>query len=87
MSKHEEIKQRTLKAARFIVENNSTIRKTAQNLGYSKTTIHIDLTERLPAYDKDLAKQVRLVIEVNKQERAFRGGMALKNKYLMQKQK
>ena len=77
-----EIEQRTLNAAHYIVENNSTIRTTAKKLGYSKTTIHNDLTKNLPLCNKDLFKQVQLVIANNKQERAMRGGIALKNKYL-----
>ena len=81
-----EIEQRTLNAAHYIVENNSTIRKTAKSLGYSKTTIHTDLTKNLPLYNKDLFKQVQLVIITNKRERAMRGGMATKNKYLLLKQ-
>ncbi len=81
-----EIEQRTLNAARFIVENNSTIRKTAKKLGYSKSTVHTDLTKNLPLCNKDLFKQVQLVIDTNKQERALRGGLALKNKYLLLKQ-
>ncbi len=77
-----EIEQRTLNAAHYIVENNSTIRTAAKSLGYSKTTIHTDLTKNLPLYDKNLFKQVQLVITNNKRERAMRGGMALKKKYL-----
>lgn len=50
------------------------------------TTVHKDLTEKLPAINHALAAQVREVLDVNKSERHIRGGMATKDKYLREKQ-
>jgi len=40
-----------------------------------------DLTQRLAACNMGLYEQVRQVLEINKQERHIRGGMATKRKY------
>lgn len=44
-------------------------------------TIHKDVTERLPAINNKLYRQVKAVLEKNKQERHIRGGQATKRKY------
>ncbi len=49
--------------------------------GVSKSTIHKDVTERLPRINRELAEQVKQVLEVNKSERHIRGGEATKRKY------
>lgn len=46
------------------------------------TTVHKDITERLPRMNPTLAAQARQVLDVNKQERHIRGGIATKEKYL-----
>ncbi|HIY18298.1 MAG TPA: sporulation transcriptional regulator SpoIIID [Candidatus Blautia avistercoris] len=46
------------------------------------TTIHKDVTERLLQLNPSLAKQARQVLDLNKQERHIRGGMATRKKYM-----
>lgn len=46
------------------------------------TAIHKDCTERLLQINPALASQARAVLDVNKQERHIRGGMATREKYL-----
>ena len=48
----------------------------------SKSTVHKDVTERLLQLNPSLAKCARKVLDVNKQERHIRGGMATREKYL-----
>ena len=57
------------------------MRKTAARFGISKSTVHKDLTERLPRINRSVASQVRDVLDVNKAERHIRGGEATKKKY------
>ena len=76
------IEERAVEVAEFIIENNATVRQAAKRFGISKSTIHKDCTERLQQINPALAKEVRSVLEVNKQERHIRGGMATKEKYL-----
>lgn len=45
------------------------------------TTIHKDCTERLQQINPSLAREARVVLDVNKQERHIRGGMATREKY------
>ena len=75
------IDERTINIARYIVETGSTVRTAAKIFGISKSTIHKDMTERLPGINKSLAYDVRLVLEQNLAERHIRGGQATKQKY------
>ena len=45
-------------------------------------TIHKDIQERLPLYNRSLYLQVKEVLEENKAERHIRGGIATRQKYL-----
>lgn len=65
----------------------STVRETARVFGISKSTVHKDVVERLPQFNKPLADMVRRVLEENKSERHIRGGIATKNKYKKLKEK
>lgn len=65
----------------FIIENKATVRSTAKRFGISKSTVHKDVSERLAKLDPSLAAQVKEILEINKQERHIRGGMATKLKY------
>ncbi len=79
------IEERAVNVANFIINNNATVRETAKKFGISKSTIHKDVTERLMKINPTLATDARKVLEVNKQERHIRGGMATKEKYLNNK--
>lgn len=79
------IENRAEELAHYIVENNTTVRETAKKFGISKSTVHKDVSDRLVHINKSLAKDVRLVLDKNKEERHIRGGMATKDKYLKQK--
>lgn len=78
---HDYIEARAKEVAQYIVENKSTIRETAKKFGCSKSTIQVDLSERLHIINPILYKKVRNVLEKNKSERSLRGGMATKNKF------
>lgn len=75
------IKDRTLEEARFFIDHNSTVRATAKAFNVSKTTIHKDLTQRLPYFSPILYDKVLEIISKNTEERAFRGAQAVKRKY------
>ncbi|AWZ49297.1 sporulation transcriptional regulator SpoIIID [Hathewaya limosa] len=75
------IEQRVLEVAQYIIESKSTIRKTATVFGVSKSTIHKDMTERLPKINPQIASQAKNVLELNKAERHIRGGKATQLKY------
>ncbi len=66
----------------YIVENNSTVRKTAERFGISKSTVHKDLTVYLKKINFALFEEAEKVLQKNKSERHIRGGLATKLKYL-----
>lgn len=78
------IEERAVEIASYIIETKSTVRQTAKKFGISKSTVHKDVTERLVQLNPTLASQARVVLDVNKQERHIRGGMATREKYLHQ---
>jgi putative DeoR family transcriptional regulator (stage III sporulation protein D) len=77
----EYILKRVMELSCFIAEHKATVRQAAKHFGVSKSTVHKDVTERLPDLNRDLAAEVKLVLEVNKAERHIRGGEATKKKY------
>ena len=80
--KYRQIEERAVEVAQYIVENNATVRQAAKAFGISKSTVHKDVAERLLKINPALAEEARKVLDVNKQERHLRGGMATKEKYL-----
>lgn len=82
------LEERALRLGEYIVENNTTVRNTAKEFGISKSTVHADVSERLKRINPSLYKEVRKVLDLNKAERHFRGGIATREKYRnMKKQK
>lgn len=75
------MEQRACALAVYIIETGATVRTAAQHFGISKSTVHKDISQRLPQYNKRLYEQVRRVLDINKQERHIRGGMATRKKY------
>ncbi|WP_303788315.1 sporulation transcriptional regulator SpoIIID [Ruminococcus flavefaciens] len=66
---------------RYIIENKTTVRAAAKHFGISKSTVHKDVSERLRTEDPELYGRVKDILEINKQERHIRGGLATKRKY------
>lgn len=75
------LEDRAVQLALYIIENKTTVRGAAGKFGVSKSTVHKDLTERLPMFNKPLYLQVKGVLEENKAERHIRGGLATRRKY------
>ena len=75
------IRQRACELAAHIIETGGTVRSAARHFGISKSTVHKDLSQRLPYYDLQLYENVRSVLDTNKAERHIRGGIATKEKY------
>ena len=78
---HSEIEQRAEDLAVYLLEHRSTVRAAAERFGISKSTVHKDLTERLPRLRPGLYAQVRQLLDLNKAERHIRGGLATRRKY------
>ena len=77
----EDLLTRARELAVYIIETRTTIRQAAKHFGLSKSTVHKDLTERLPLANRALYLQVREILNLNKAERHIRGGLATRKKY------
>lgn len=75
------IEERACELAAFIIENRTTVREAAKKFGVSKSTVHKDIQERLPLYNRPLYLQVKEILEENKAQRHIRGGIATQRKY------
>lgn len=75
------MEERAERLALYIIENHATVRAAAQRFGISKSSVHKDLAERLPNFNRTLYLQVKEVLEQNKAERHIRGGIATRKKY------
>ena len=76
-----DIEERACDLALYIMETKGTVRSAAKHFGISKSTVHKDLSQRLPAFNRPLYLQVKSVLEQNKAERHIRGGIATREKY------
>lgn len=74
--------KRVLEIGNHIFRTKDTVRDTALLFGVSKSTVHKDVTERLPRINPELAAKVKRVLDHNKAERHIRGGAATRQKYL-----
>ena len=77
----ENLEQRAEELALYLIENKATVRSAAQKYGVSKSTVHKDISERLPQINRTLYLQVKEVLDENKAQRHIRGGLATRKKY------
>jgi len=75
------IEERALEIAHYIIETKATVREAAKVFKVSKSTVHKDVSERLPRINPSIAEEVRKVLNKNKAERHIRGGLATRIKY------
>ena len=73
--------KRACELAVYMIETGATVRAAARHFGISKSTVHKDLTQRLDQCNHALYVQVRKILDLNKQERHIRGGLATRRKY------
>ena len=82
----DEMKNRVIEMANVFLEGKRTVREVAKIVGYSKSTVHRDLTTKLEDIDPILYLQVKELLEYNKKIRHIRGGESTRLKYLMESQ-
>lgn len=75
------MEERACELALYIIEQQATVRAAAKQFGISKSTVHKDISERLPLLNRTLYLQAKEVLERNKAERHIRGGLATRKKY------
>ncbi len=75
------IEERAVEIAKYIIKTGATVREAAKVFKVSKSTVHKDVSERLPKINPEIWEEVRKVLEHNKAERHIRGGRATRIKY------
>ena len=75
------IEERAVALAQYIIEHRATVRAAAGKFGISKSTVHKDLSERLPWLNQTLYREAKAILEENKAERHIQGGIATRKKY------
>lgn len=73
--------ERCIELARYMLEKKTTVRDASRQFGVSKSTVHKDVTVRLQQVSPSLYREVRELLDLNKQERHIRGGLATRRKY------
>ncbi len=86
MGKHLSIDERAVMFAEYMLEHSCTVRAVAARFGFSKSTVHKDLSVRLYDFDRELYDKVAVLLGENKEQRHIRGGNATKKKYSELKQ-
>ncbi len=59
------IGERACQLAVYMIENRATVRAAAK-FGISKSTVHKDLSQRLPQYNQALYEQVKVILDTNR---------------------
>lgn len=75
------IEERALEEATYIVKTKGTVRDTAKMFGVCKSTVHIDVTKRLPKINPPLAEQVKKILDFNFSDKHIRGGRTTHLRY------
>ena len=57
------IEDRACELAVYMIETGATVRAAAKRFGISKSTVHKDLSQRLPQCNRRLYQEVRQVLE------------------------
>ena len=73
--------QRAILLGEYIAEHGATVRAAAAAFGYSKSTVHKDVSTRLRSLSPALYAEVKAVLAKNKAERHLRGGADTREKY------
>ena len=75
------IKERIIETAEYIIEHKATVRAAASVMGVSKSTVHTDMSVRLPNLNKETYGAVKAILDKNREERHIRGGEKTREKY------
>ncbi len=80
------ISERVINEANYIIETKKTIREIAHISNISKSTVHKDLHERLKNIDKNMYIRVKEILKEHIEIRHIRGGESTRQKYLKRKE-
>ena len=82
---HNNLDDRAIELAYYILEHHTTIRATANEFNIPKSTVHHDLSVKLKYINYRLYLQVRQLLEENFSIKHIHGGESTRQKYAMLK--
>lgn len=77
----ESIRQRVMEIAAYMLSHRATVRQAARFFGLCKSSVHKDLTLRLPQIHPVMALEVAELMRYNKSVRHLRGGESTRRMY------
>lgn len=72
---------RCVRLAAYMLDKQTTIRKTASHFHMAKTTVHKYITADLKAENIALYRKIRKLLDYNNMQKHHRGGQTTKLKY------
>lgn len=77
------IEERAIEIGKYLIDNEEmTVRSLSKIFNLSKTTIHNELTVRLPKANLEVANKVKEILDYHKEIKHIKGGEATKRKYI-----
>ena len=83
----EDIENRCISLAKYIVRTGATVRQAAREFGMSKSSVHKDMHERLRSIHPGLYAEVREILDYHHAVRHLRGGAATRERWKMIREK
>ena len=77
----EEIENRCISLAKYIVRTGATVRQAAGEFGMSKSSVHKDMHERLLFLHPGLYAEVKAILDYHHAVRHLRGGAATRERW------
>lgn len=75
--------KRCIMFAEYILSTEKTLRETAKYFGYSKSTVHNDVSKKLQKENNVLYEKVKIILDKHFAEKHLRGGESTRKKYLI----
>ena len=75
------VEERAVELGEYIIAHKATVRAAAKEFGISKSTVHMDVSERLRRVNPQLYQEVREVLDVNKLSAISGEGSPRQKKY------
>ncbi len=82
----EDIENRCISLAKYIVRTGATVRQAAGEFGMSKSSVHKDVHDRLRAIHPGLYAEVREILDYHHAVRHLRGGAATRLRWKLIRQ-
>lgn len=77
----QDIQDRCVRLGQYIARTGATVRQAAEHFGMSKSSVHKDVRDRLPAVHPGLYAEVREILDYHHAIRHLLGGAATRRRW------